>query len=191
LYTRTLETYNVANAEIVDTWEETNLAMLTKINSLDAYMQNWNMAVQEYLANTEEALSTYQDNIDKINDSAGITTTQFENHIDNVVVDLNNLSDDTVQNVSDLSDAMKNEFTNALMEAVLWEQKYVDGMDEMITRNEQFVKSINLMIEALAGVDTDTVSMLSPLSLMENTINQSTMDLYKNTLDQYLSMNKD
>lgn len=190
LYTRTLETYNVANAEIVDTWEETNLAMLTKINSLGAYMQNWNTAVQEYLANTEEALSAYQDNIDKINDSAGVTTAQFENHIDNVVVDLNNLSDDTVQNVSDLSDAMKNEFANALMEAVLWEQKYVDGMDAMITRNEQFVKSINLMIEALAGVDTDTVSMLSPLSLMENTINQSTMDLYKGTLDQYLSMNK-
>lgn len=191
LYTRTLETYNVANAEIVDIWEETNLAMLTKINSLDEYMQNWNTAVQEYLANTEEALSTYQDNIDKINDSAGVTTTQFENHIDNVVVDLNNLSDDTVQNVSDLSDTMKNEFANALMEAVLWEQKYVDGMDEMITRNEQFVKSINLMIEALAGVDTDTISMLNPLSLMDSTINQSTMDLYKNTLDQYLSMNKD
>jgi len=34
LYDRTLDTYHVASAQIVDTWEETNLALLTKINDL-------------------------------------------------------------------------------------------------------------------------------------------------------------
>jgi hypothetical protein len=80
------------------------------------------------------------------------------------------MSDDTANNVSNLSDIMAGEFASALMSAVNWELEYIDAMDKMITRNEQFIKSLNLMIEKLAGVNTETTQMLEPLETLSNII---------------------
>lgn len=185
LYDRTLNTYHVASAEIVDTWGETNLALLTKIDELQAYMNNWNEASETFLSHSAEVIDKYKEDIDKINDMAGISTTKFENHIDNVVVNINDMSDDTLTSVNDLSETMRNEFSSALSEAVNWELQYVDAMDAMINRNETFVKSLNLMIEKLAGVNTSITEMLTPLETLDNIINQSTTPVYyQNSLSE-------
>lgn len=185
LYDRTLNTYHVASAEIVDTWDETNLALLTKIDELQVYMDNWNEASETFLNHSAEVIDKYKEDIDKINDMAGISTTKFENHIDNVVVNINDMSDDTLTSVNDLSETMRNEFSSALSEAVNWELQYVDAMDAMINRNETFVKSLNLMIEKLAGVNTSITEMLTPLETLDNIINQSTTPVYyQNSLSE-------
>ena len=185
LYDRTLNTYHVASAEIVDTWGETNLALLTKIDELQTYMNNWNEASETFLNHSAEVIDKYKEDIDKINDMAGISTTKFENHIDNVVVNINDMSDDTLTSVNDLSETMRNEFSSALSEAVNWELQYVDAMDAMINRNETFVKSLNLMIEKLAGVNTSITKMLTPLETLDNIINQSTTPVYyQNSLSE-------
>lgn len=185
LYDRTLNTYHIASAEIVDTWGETNLALLTKIDELQAYMNNWNEASETFLSHSAEVIDKYKEDIDKINDMAGISTTKFENHIDNVVVNINDMSDDTLTSVNDLSETMRNEFASALSEAVNWELQYVDAMDAMINRNETFVKSLNLMIEKLAGVNTSITEMLTPLETLDNIINQSTTPVYyQNSLSE-------
>ena len=178
LYDRTLNTYHIASAEIIDTWDETNLALLTKIDELQAYMNNWNEASETFLSHSAEVIDKYKEDIDKINDMAGISTTKFENHIDNVVVNINDMSDDTLTSVNDLSETMRNEFSSALSEAVNWELQYVNAMDAMINRNETFVKSLNLMIEKLAGVNTSITEMLTPLETLDNIINQSTTPVY-------------
>jgi 3-dehydroquinate synthase class II len=141
-------------------------------------MNNWNEASETFLSHSAEVIDKYKEDIDKINDMAGISTTKFENHIDNVVVNINDMSDDTLTSVNDLSETMRNEFSSALSEAVNWELQYVDAMDTMINRNETFVKSLNLMIEKLAGVNTSITEMLTPLETLDNIINQSTTPVY-------------
>ena len=178
LYNRTLETYQVANANIVDAWDETNLSLMTKIHDFQDYMTKWQEAVQTFLAESEAAIAQHSSNIDSIDELAGVSTHTFENHIDQVIVDISKMSDDTADNVSNLSDIMAGEFASALMSAVNWELEYVDAMDKMITRNEQFVKSLNLMIEKLAGVNTETTQMLEPLKTLSNIIEQSTTPAY-------------
>jgi len=69
-------------------------------------MNNWNKASEEFLNHSSEVIDKYKDDIDKINEMAGISTTKFENHIDNVVVNINDMSDDTLTSVNDLSDAI-------------------------------------------------------------------------------------
>ena len=178
LYNRTLETYQVANANIVDAWDETNLSLMTKIHDFQDYMTKWQEAVQTFLAESEAAIAQHSSNIDSIDELAGVFTHTFENHIDQVIVDISKMSDDTADNISNLSDIMAGEFASALMNAVNWELEYVDAMDKMITRNEQFVKSLNLMIEKLAGVNTETTQMLEPLETLSNIIEQSTTPAY-------------
>ena len=178
LYNRTLETYQVANANIVDAWDETNLSLMTKIHNFQDYMAKWQEAVQTFLTESDAAITQHSSNINSIDELAGVSTHTFENHIDQVIVDIANMSDDTVDNISNLSDVMAGEFASALMNAVNWELQYVDAMDKMITRNEQFVKSLNLMIEKLAGVNTETTQMLEPLETLSNIIEQSTTPVY-------------
>jgi len=95
-----------------------------------------------------------------MNDDAEVSTTDFADHISDVTINIDSLSGDTLDTIEVLTDVLNTEFSSALAKAVNWELQYVNAMDAMINRNENFVKSLNLMIEKLAGVNIDTTEML-------------------------------
>ncbi len=153
LYQRTLDTYNVSSASIVDTWEETNLAMLTNMNSLDGYMSNWTTTVDTYLNDMLKKYKEYKETLDGINGDAGVSTDMFSTHIENMTVNIGEHSDQTVEDIENLSELLSTTFSDALAETVKWEQEYAETMADMIAQNEEFITSLNEMIELLSGLD--------------------------------------
>lgn len=152
-----IDTYGNEGAQMVDTWGETILSMFSEGDSLEDFINKFRNQLQTLATEGMTARQNLETIQNGMNDDAEVSTADFADHISEVTINIDSLSGDTLDTIEDLTDVLNTEFTSALAAAVEWEIAYTNNMNAMITSNERFVSSLNVMIEKLAGVYTGNV----------------------------------
>ena len=153
-----IDAYGNEGAQMVDTWGETILSMFSEGDSLEDFINKFRNQLQTLVTEGITARQNLEAIQDGMNDDAEVSTTDFADHISEVTINIDSLSGDTLDTIEDLTDVLNTEFASALAAAVEWEIAYTNNMNAMITSNEHFVSSLNVMIEKLAGIYTGNVA---------------------------------
>ena len=147
---RMLSVYQATGADLIDLWEKTKLASLTGMDSIQDYMDNWVTASDSFLYNMSDALKDRQKMLDSILELTGTSISQFANQVSLVTTGVGDASEETKNQVSDLSNLLNEKFSDALAQAVSWEKEYAKGIIDMTQQNEKMIASLNDLIATLA-----------------------------------------
>ena len=146
--------YNNAQAKLADSWDETTLRMLTGANSVAEYMDNVKKSVEDMLQSSSEALSQYNKDVDETNHMAGVETEDYGKEVSSAITTIGENSSKTREEVTKLSEELKDNFVDSLKEAINWEEEYANKINAAVEANENFIKSINEMIAKLAELES-------------------------------------
>ena len=147
--------YSNSQAALADSWEETTLRMLTGADSVEEYINNIQQAMLDMLNNSANALSDYNNDVDDTNEAAGVNTEEYATHVIEAIDEIGEASEMTQEQIAALAETLMGEFTDALAEAVKWEDEYANKMKAAIEQNEKFIQSLNEMIARLAIIESN------------------------------------
>lgn len=147
--------YNTTNAELADSWHETTLSMLSGADSVEEYINNVRQAMLDMLNSSASQLQQYLNDVDDSNTAAGVNTEDYSDHVIDAIAEIGKQSEQTQQQILDLSNILIDEFVTALQEAVNWEDEYANKMKAAIEQNEKFIQSLNEMIARLAIIESN------------------------------------
>ena len=147
--------YNTTNAELADSWHETTLSMLSGADSVEEYINNVRQAMLDMLNSSASQLQQYLNDVDDSNTAAGVNTEDYSDHVIGAIAEIGEQSEQTQQQILDLSNILIDEFVTALQEAVNWEDEYANKMKAAIEQNEKFIQSLNEMIARLAIIESN------------------------------------
>lgn len=150
---RYYDAYGDLNAQLVDTWGETTLAEVLGMETMEGFMGNWQDAVDQMITAAAAAWENYRRQQDEANEAAGVSTEDVADHIASQISAIGTYSDEAKDQVSQLSEELTGEFTEAMKAALEWEEKYAQAIDDAVNKNEAFIISLNKMITALAGLE--------------------------------------
>jgi len=90
-----LNTYNVNAADLVDSWNETRISMLTGFQEMADYMTNWQNSSTDYLNNLQDALAQRTAVMDDILQTTGSSIETYGEDVDAVIERVGKASDET------------------------------------------------------------------------------------------------
>lgn len=149
--TALMNDYYKTNADLVDSFEETNLSLLTGITNLT---NNQNMMLgnlSDYLDKLREADEKFKETTKKIGEAAGVSIEDYPGFMDVFTDDVDEGTKNAADAVKEMTDSMAESFKEVLDYALDWEVEYGKTIDEAINKNEKLVLTLNKMIRGLGG----------------------------------------
>ena len=156
-----------ADKDYVDDFRETNLALVTEYDSLEAYQMSFNSNVETLLVDLTGAYQTWQGNIDTIMQEAGTSLDGFGEHVDDMVNGEDGIvakSDEAAKSVESMAEHMQEAFDTTIKAITTWESEWGSKIDAAIEKNDKLIESYNSLKSIMAeGVDNTSAGMLDGL----------------------------
>lgn len=151
-YELAIDRYKTSNLELIDSFEETRLSMLTGFKSTDEVMNSFNTALESYIVQLRKLQKEYEQNVDDIKNEADIQNwaKTITDEIDKIGVE----SEEASTNINKLSKDMDEAFKNGVKAAEDFEKQYGEMIDHMVSENERFIASLTNMIALLSKINT-------------------------------------
>ena len=151
-YELAIDRYKTSNLELIDSFEETRLSMLTGFKSTDEVMNSFNTALESYIVQLRKLQQEYEQNVDDIKQEADIQdwAKTITDEIDRIGIE----SEEASTNINKLSKDMDEAFKNGVKAAEDFEKQYGEMIDHMVSENERFIASLTNMIALLSKINT-------------------------------------
>lgn len=151
-YELAIDRYKTSNLELIDSFEETRLSMLTGFKSTDEVMNSFNTALESYIVQLRKLQQEYEQNVDDIKKEADIQdwAKTITDEINKIGVE----SEEASANINKLSKDMDEAFKNGVKAAEDFEKQYGEMIDHMVSENERFIASLTNMIALLSKINT-------------------------------------
>lgn len=151
-YELAIDRYKTSNLELIDSFEETRLSMLTGFKTTDEVMNSFNTALESYIVQLRKLQKEYEQNVDDIKNEADIQdwAKTITDEINKIGVE----SEEANANINKLSKDMDEAFKSGVKAAEDFEKQYGEMIDHMVGENERFIASLTNMIALLSKLNT-------------------------------------
>ena len=151
--------YGDTRAQLIDSWQETTLSVLTNISQLEDYMTNWQESTATLINDAMQAWLEAQNIINNINEDAGVEGDDIGTTIAGITTEIVSASEDTVAAISDMTNVLNDEFLLALQEAINYEDEWREKTEAAAEANEALAASLNDVIKRLTELESFDVGL--------------------------------
>jgi hypothetical protein len=145
--------YKISDDErYVDSFQETDLAILTGFENMADYQQTFNDASAELLEESNQAFDDWEDEIDEALDAAGLDMDDLADDIEEDLSDIDQKSDELTQAIEEDAEAAIEAFEGVVDAVVDWENQYSESVQNMITESELLIEKFNEVLALWASV---------------------------------------
>lgn len=138
-----------ADEDYVDTWGETTLAILTGATDQQGYYQSVQIAFQTAVAAIQEEAKKYQAALDAVGLSADALTGKISADVDIQKQKSNEAAGDA----ESMSQRAQEALGQIMTKADEFSERWVTDLEATIQKNQEYVQSINDMIDALSDLE--------------------------------------
>ena len=147
--------YKISDDErYVDSFQETDLAILTGFENMADYQQNFNDASGELLVDSNQAFDDWEDEVDEALDAAGLDMDDLADDIEEDLTEIDNKSDETAQAIEEDSEEMVESFQEVVDAIIDWEDQYSESVQNMIDDSDLLIEKFNEVLALWAEVKT-------------------------------------
>ena len=177
--TRYYNAYEDTRAQLIDSWTETNLSLLTNISSMQDYMTNWSNATEELLSSALQALHDSNEEIAGINEESGVESEDYAGTIAEVSEQIATSSEEIEAAVAQLAEELNEEFLKALDMAIAKEEEWNSAISSTADRVDSLAESLNTLIDRLTTLESFDVGLVNARAkyqAAQNSWRQGTID---------------
>lgn len=148
-------------------FEDTTFSTLTGFQTMEGYQKAFNDNIGDptkpgtLLGDINKAYEDWKNNVERAMNAAGTSTDGYAEHMmlatEQAVGDSQTLTEETIY----MAEEMCEQFEDIVEGVMDWEQQYGESIDEMISRNEDLIQSLNDLIRKMAEVEAAKNSMNS------------------------------
>jgi hypothetical protein len=138
-----------ADQDYVDTWGETTLAVLTGAQDQQGYYQSVQLAFASAVATIQQETAKYQEALNAV----GLSADALAGKISTDVEVQKQASNEAAIAAEDMSQRAQGAMEEIMTKAGEFSERWVTELEATITKNQEYVQSINDMITALSDLD--------------------------------------
>lgn len=151
-YDLALNRYKTDSIDLLDTWEETRLAMLTGFKDTNEVLTTFGTGLEQYIVTLKKLQEDYENEIADIKKEGDISN--WAGAIGDEIDRISEESQEAADNITQLGDDMSNAFQEGLKSAITFEETYRDTISSCVEENERFIASLTNMIAILSRINT-------------------------------------
>lgn len=138
--------------EYVDSFQETDLAVLTGFNNMEDYQANFNTASESLLDESSDAFDTWQVNMDAAFGAAGFTMENFADQADRELDKVKDDSQAVADKVKEDAGFMQGDYQEVIDKIVEWENQYSQSIASMVGESDKIIEKFNSVLALWAQV---------------------------------------
>jgi TP901 family phage tail tape measure protein len=145
--------YKISEDEkYVDSFEETDLAVLTGFENMVQYQQNFNDASSQMLTDSNAAFNTWEEEMDMALDAAGLDFQDLSEDMQDKLAEIDEKSNETAETIKSDAEQMVEDYQTVVDAVIEWETQYSTSVDNMLTATEELITKFNEVLALWAQV---------------------------------------
>ena len=138
--------------EYVDSFHETDLAVLTGFNNMEDYQANFNTASETLLDESSDAFDTWQVNMDAAFGAAGWTMENFADQADRELEKVQDDSQALADKIKEDAGFMQGDYQEVINKIIEWENQYSQSIASMVGESDKIIEKFNSVLALWAQV---------------------------------------
>lgn len=145
--------YKISEDErYVDSFEETDLAILTGFENMAGYQQAFNDASDQMLSESNMAFNTWEEEMDAALDAAGLDFEDLSNDMQDKLEEIEGKSNETAETIKNDAEQMVEDYQTVVDAVIEWESQYSTSVENMLTATEELITKFNEVLALWAQV---------------------------------------
>ena len=145
--------YKISEDErYVDSFEETDLAILTGFENMAGYQQAFNDASDQMLSESNMAFNTWEEEMDAALDAAGLDFEDLSNDMQDKLEEIEGKSNETAETIKNDAEQMVEDYQTVVDAVIEWENQYSTSVENMLTMTEELITKFNEVLTLWAEV---------------------------------------
>ncbi len=147
--------YKIAkDEEYVDSFHETDLAVLTGFENMEAYQENFNVASENLLLESEAAFDSWEVAMENALNAAGLSMENFADQVDKEMDKVKDDSQAVADKIKEDAGFMQGDYQEVINKIIEWENQYSQSIEAMIGESDRIIEKFNAVLALWGQVQT-------------------------------------